>query len=303
VTLSSPSDATATLILPARAQLGECPLWSAAEERLYWEDIDGQAIHRFDPLTGVDEGRALAGRPGSLALTPTPGRLLVAMEGRIGFFDWDTGTWSEWIELEPEGRGNRMNDGRTDPVGRFWVGTMFDPAADDRASGSLYRVEPDGRATVVRTEVGVPNGLAFSPDGRTMYWADTHRDTVWTYDYDVETGEAMNERVFLDFATLPGRPDGACVDAEGGYWIACVYGSAVLRVTPDGSVDRRIAVPTRKPTMVAFGGASMSTLFITSIGGGGSHDADAADPEAGGLFAVEVDVRGRLEPVFAGGPG
>jgi sugar lactone lactonase YvrE len=179
---------------------------------------------------------------------------------------------------------------------------MFDPAADDQALGSLYRVEANGTATVKRTNIGVPNGLAFSPDGRTMYWADTHRDTVWSYDYEVETGEATNERVFLDFASLPGRPDGACVDAEGGYWIACVYGSAVLRVTPDGVVDRRIAVPTLKPTMPAFGRPDLSTLFVTSIGGGGSHATDAADPEAGGLFAIDLDVRGLPEPVFTGGP-
>ena len=302
MTLASPSDAAATLVLPARAQLGECPLWSAAEARLYWEDIDGRAIHRFDPATGVDERRAVPGRPGSLALTPTPGRLLVAMEGRLGFFDWDDGTWTAWIDLEPEGQGTRLNDGRTDPAGRFWVGTMFDPASEHRATGSLYRVERDGTAEVIRTEVGVPNGLAFSPDGRTMYWADTHRDTVWAYDYEIETGEATNERVFLEFTTLPGRPDGACVDAEGGYWIACVYGSAVLRVMPDGAIDRRIAVPTLKPTMPAFGGPSLSTLFVTTIGGGGSHDVDASDPEAGGLFAVELDVQGRVDPVFAGGP-
>jgi len=303
VTLTSPPDATATLVLPARAQLGECPLWSAAEARLYWEDIDGRAIHRFDPATGADEHRPLPGRPGSLALTSTPGRLLVAMEGALGFLDWDDGTWRAWIALEAEGQGNRLNDGRTDPVGRFWVGTMNDPASEHRATGSLYRVEQDGTAKVVRTDVGVPNGLGFSPDGRTMYWADTHRDTVWAYDYDVATGEATDERVFLDFSTLPGRPDGACVDAEGGYWIACVYGSAVLRFTPDGAIDRHIAIPALKPTMVAFGGASLSTLFVTSIGGGGSHDVDRTDPNGGGLFAVELDIQGRVDPVFAGGPG
>jgi L-arabinonolactonase len=303
VTLSSRSDATATLVLSARAQLGECPLWSAPEGRLYWEDIDGRAVHRFDPATGTDEQRPLPGRPGSMALTPKVGRLLVAMEGRLGFLDFDDGAWSDWIDLESEGRGNRMNDGRTDPAGRFWVGTMFDPSAARRATGSLYRVEPDGTSRVMRTDIGVPNGLAFSPDGRTMYWADTHRDTVWAYDYDIETGDQTNERVFLDFASLPGRPDGACVDAEGCYWIACVHGSAVLRVTPAGVVDRRIGVPALKPTMAAFGGPSLSTLFITSIGGGSSHAADASDPNGGSLFAVEVDVRGRPDPVFAGGPG
>lgn len=291
---------SATIALPARAQLGECPLWSPTEARLYWEDIDGRAVHRFDPATGVDEVRAAPGRPGSLALTATPGRLLVAVEGRLSFLDWATGEWEDWIDLEPEGRGNRMNDGRCDPAGRFWVGTMFDPTSAEQATGSLYRIDADGRSTVTRTGIGVPNGLAFAPDGRTMYWADTHRDTVWAYDYDVDTGEARDERVFLDFSGLPGRPDGACIDEDGCYWIACVYGSAVLRVTPRGDVDRQFAVPTLKPTMPAFGGPSLSTLFITSIGGGGSHAVDPAQPSAGDLFAIETGYRGIPEPHFAG---
>jgi sugar lactone lactonase YvrE len=135
-----------------------------------------------------------------------------------------------------------------------------------------------------------------------MYFADTHLDVVWQYDYDADSGEATNERVFLDFSGLPGHPDGACVDAEGGYWIACVFGSAVLRVTPDGRVDRRVTLPILKPTMPAFGGPSQSTLFITSIGGGGSHAVDPSQPEAGGIFAVETGHRGLPEPFFAGGP-
>ena len=117
----------------------------------------------------------------------------------------------------------------------------------------------------------------------------------------LDTGEPANERVFLDFADLPGRPDGACVDEDGGYWIACVYGSAVLRVTPDGSVDRHISLPVAKPTMPAFGGPDLATLFITTIGGGGSHAVDPSQPDAGGLFAVETGVRGQPEPPFAGG--
>lgn len=297
-----PAD-TASVALAARAQLGECPLWSPTEARLYWEDIDGRAVHRFDPASGVDEVREAPGRPGSLALTSTAGRLLVAIEGRLSFLDWATGTWQDWIELESEDRGNRMNDGRCDPTGRFWVGTMHDPSADGAAAGSLYRIEGDGRSTVTRTEIGVPNGLAFSPDGGTMYWADTHRDTVWAYDYDIDTGEATNERVFLDFDKLPGRPDGACIDEDGCYWIACVYGSAVLRVTPAGVVDRHYTVPTLKPTMPAFGGPALSTLFVTSIGGGGSHPVDPAQPAAGDLFAIETGYRGIPEPVFTGGPG
>jgi L-arabinonolactonase len=293
--------AAARCVLPARAQLGECPIWSGADARLYWVDIDGGAVHRFDPATGIDEQVPAPGRPGSLALTGIAGRLLVAIEGRLSVLDWDTARWTDWIALEPEGRGNRLNDGRCDPVGRFWVGSMFAPAAAERTTGLLHRIEADGTAAVVRTGVGIPNGLGFSPDGRTMYFADTHRDLVWAYDYDPGSGDRSNERVFLDFAGLPGHPDGACVDEDGGYWIACVYGSTVLRVTPDGTVDRRIDLPVTKPTMPAFGGPDRSTLFITTIGGGGSHIVDPSQPEAGGLFAVETAFRGMPEPAFAGG--
>jgi sugar lactone lactonase YvrE len=298
----APDDLAATCVLPAAAQLGECPVWSPDEARLYWVDIDARAVHRFDPATGLDDQRPAPGRPGSLALTAAAGRLLVAIEGRLAFLDWDTGAWSDWVALEPEGVGNRLNDGRCDPAGRFWVGSMFAPAAAGKATGRLHRVASDGTARTVRTAIGVPNGLAFAPDGRTMYFADTPRETVWAYDYDVDDGAATNERVFLDFGPLPGRPDGACVDEAGGYWIACVYGSAVLRVTPAGAIDRTVSLPVTKPTMPAFGGDDFSMLFITTIGGGGSHPRDPDQVDAGGLFAVETGVRGWPETRFTGGP-
>ncbi len=317
---STPEGPPATCVLPAAAQLGECPVWSSDERRLYWVDIDGRAVHRYDPTTGIDEQRPAPGRPASLALTATTGRLLVAVERRLAFLDWGSGSWLDWVALEPDGGvesggsgdrdggghdpggGNRLNDGRCDPAGRFWVGSMWDPSSAGRATGLLHRVGRDGTAVTVKSGIGVANGLAFAPDGRTMYFADTHRDLVWAYDYDLDTGEASNERVFLDFGPLPGRPDGACVDADGCYWIACVYGWAVLRVTPDGAVNRRIPVPVEKPTMPAFGGDDLSTLFITTIGGGGSHRPDPKQPDAGGLFAVETGVRGLPEPRFEGGP-
>jgi sugar lactone lactonase YvrE len=302
VTGGGTTEPPATRASGLRAKLGECPLWSPVEGRLYWIDIDGQAVNRHDPATGLDETRPAPGRPGSIALTPTPGRLLVAIEGRLAFLDWSSGDWQDWILLEPEGQGNRFNDGRCDRAGRFWVGSMLADTSARRQTGILHRVEPDGTATAVRSGIGVPNGLAFAPDGRTMYFADTHRDLVWAYDFDPEGGDASNERVFLDFATLPGRPDGAAIDETGCYWIACVYGSAVLRVTPDGTVDRQVPLPVAKPTMPAFGGPDLSTLFVTTIGGGGTHQVDPSQPDAGALFAVDVGVRGLPEPLFTGRP-
>jgi L-arabinonolactonase len=296
------TELAAICVLPARAMLGESPVWSEREGRLYWIDIDGRLVHRSDPVSGLEETRTAPGRPGSLALTADEGRILVAIEERIAFLDWADDRWEDWVALEPAGSGNRLNDGRTDPAGRFWVGSMFDPTSAEKATGMLHRVEVDGSSTVTRDGIGVSNGLAFSPDGRTMYWADTKRDTVWAYDYDVDAGEATGERVFLDFSDLPGRPDGACTDADGCYWIACVYGSAVLRVTPDGVLDGRVNLPVPKPTMPTFGGPDLSTLYITTIGGGGSHAVDPAYPEAGGVFAVETGVRGFPQPAFAGGP-
>jgi len=285
-------------VVPAGASLGECPVWSDLEARLYWVDIDGRAIHRYDPSTNDDDRRPVPRRPGSIALTDRPGHLLVALEDGLAWFDWASGSCEPWIRLEAEGTGNRLNDGRCDPAGRFWVGSMFDPASARRFTGLLHRVSPSGDLTTVRSEIGVANGLAFSPDGATMYFADTHRETVWAYDYDVASGEATNERVFLDFTDLPGRPDGACVDTDGCYWIACVHGWSLLRVTPRGVIDRRIELPVEKPTMPAFGGPGRGILFVTSIGNGGSRPSAPGQPDAGGLFAIETGAHGLAEPQF-----
>ncbi len=286
------------VVLDVGAKLGECPTWSPEQGLLYWVDIDGRAIHAFDPAGGDDRSWQLDVRPGAIALTRERSRLLVAAENELAWLDLDTGVLSTWVTLEDTQPGVRLNDGRCDPAGRFWIGGMYDPTSANRFDAFLHRIEPDGSSTTVRDQVGCANGSAFSPDGKTMYWADTLHETVWAYDYDVETGERHNERVFLDFGPLPGKPDGACVDESGCYWIACVGGSALLRATPHGEVDRIVEVPVLRPTMPAFGGADRATMFITSIA--------ARDPEAdgpgphGAIIAFEPGVRGLPEPVFAG---
>ena len=291
---------TIDCVLAADALLGACPLWSNARQVLHWIDIEGRRVRTFDPATGTDTAIDTPGRPGSIALTEDENRLLVAMEHQLFRLDLATQQLEPWLELEAAGTGNRLNDGRCDPAGRFWVGSMYEDVPAHRFRGKLHRIDAAGTATVIRDEVGVSNGLAFSPDGATMYWADTLYDTVWAFDYDPNTGAVGNQRLFVDFADLPGRPDGACVDAEGCYWVAAVYGWALLRISPDGRVDRTIDLPVEKPTMCAFGGPGLSTLYVTSIGEGGAYDPASGQQHPGGIFALEPGVTGLPEPVFAG---
>lgn len=281
------------------ALLGECPLWSVTEDALYWIDIDGRRIHRLEPGSGRTADRALPGRPGSIALTADPGQLLMAIEHGLAIFEWQSESLEPWLDLEPAGTGNRMNDGRVGPDGRFWVGSMFEHPAERRTAGMLHRVDPDGTVTTHRRGVGVSNTLAFAPDGRTMYWADTHTLTVWAHDYDPSSGEPGVARRFADFTDLPGAPDGACVDDSGGVWIAGVGGGALLRFAPDGSVDRILDLPLRSPTMPAFGGPQLETLFVTSIGPAVSASSPSTGPLDGALLAIDVGARGLAEPRFA----
>jgi sugar lactone lactonase YvrE len=263
---------------------------------LYHIDIDGLAVHRWDPGSTTEETRALDGRPGSIALTHDEDILLVASEHGLTWLSWSTGRTDPWIELEDREVRNRLNDGRCDRNGRFWVGSM-----DERETGStglLHRVEADGTSRSFRDGIGVANGLGFSPAGTTMYFADSPTKTVVAFDYDMATGTPSNERVLTDFSDLDGLPDGAAVDADGCYWIACYAGSSIARLTPSGSVDRIVEVPVRKPTMPAFGGPGLETMFVTSIGGGGSHRRPSDPGVNGMLLAVDVGIAGLPEPIF-----
>ena len=283
---------------PAAAILGECPVWSPDDNMLYWVDIEGRVIHRFDPATGTDESRQTHARPGSLVRTFDPGRLLVGMETELVWFDWATGTSQTWQTVEPAGTGNRLNDGRADPAGRYWVGSMYEDVSAGRFDGQLYRIDTDGSIHTMRSDVGVANGLAFDPDRSRMYFADTLHDTVWRYDYDYETGDVRNATPFLDFSELPGHPDGACVDSEGCYWVAAVWAWAVMRFTPEGRLDRTIKLPVEAPTMPAFGGEDLSTLYVTSISTGGSRLPSPEQEHPGALVAIDAGVTGRVDPPF-----
>ena len=290
-----------TCALDVRAALGECPVWCGREKRLYWIDIRGKTLNRFDPLGGGNEVRELPEEIGSFGLRESGG-IVAAMRTGFYFLDFDTGERTPIIDPEPDQPDNRLNDGRCDPAGRFWAGSMADPMRPGQRLGSLYRLDTDRTCARLFGDIGVSNGLAFSPDASTLYFADTvtERQTIWAFDFDLDTGHIDNRRVFATTHDLPGRPDGGCVDEEGGYWSANVDGWQLVRYTPDGRIDRTLPVPVQKPSMCAFGGDDLEVLFITTISAGSTTPLTAGQPQAGSLFACRPGVRGLPEPRFAG---
>lgn len=286
-------------VLDVKAQLGEAPLWCEREQVLWWADIDGQALHRFDPASGDDSAIALPERLGCFALRETGG-FLVALESGFHFLDRQ-GALTPIVDPEADKPDNRFNDGTTDPAGRMIAGTM--PMGPREPVGALYRLWPDRRCEQLFDRLTVTNGCAFSPKGDIFYFSDSEASvrTIWACDYDAASGTIGNRRVFVDTHGLAGRPDGGAVDAEGCYWMAGVGGWQLVRFTPAGAVDLIIDVPIEKPTKVAFGGAQLDTLFITSIGTGLSAGTEARQPQAGGIFATRVPgVVGLAQPRFAG---
>ena len=263
-------------ILASRDRLGECPIWDERERALWWVDIQGQAIKRW-------RGDAIESFPvpepvGSIALRADDG-LLAAMQ--TGIYVWDAQA-SRLLVPAPSNDGHRFNDGRCDRAGRFWVGTLREP--EFPPTGRLFCLQKSN-LRLWRRGISVPNSLAWSPDGRTMYFADSPRHKIWAFDYDLDTGEPSNERLLA--APHPGFPDGSCVDADGCLWNAEYGGSRVVRYTPAGKVDRVIDIPAKEPTCCCFGGAALDTLYITTANGAG-------------VFAINPGVKGLPESRFSG---
>jgi sugar lactone lactonase YvrE len=286
-----------TVALDVKAALGECPVWSVADRALWFVDIKGRALHRFDPASGDHRVKRLPEEIGCFA-PATDGGFVAGLRSGIWRLSAD-GTPVEMLAGNPEDQAtSRFNDGRTDPAGRFLAGTIDEPKAGGKAH--LYRFDHRGLA-VLAEGLQTSNGLAFSPDGRTLYHSDTPRFTVFAYDYDVATGTPTNRRIFARLEPRDGdrgRPDGAAVDTEGCYWTALYEGARVQRYAPDGRLMAEFPVPSQCPTMVAFGGDDLRTLFVTSARDGRPDDELAALPHSGALFSMRTDVAGRPDPLF-----
>jgi sugar lactone lactonase YvrE len=284
-------------VLPARAVLGEGPLWDRADGCLYWVDIKGRTVHRFDPVTGLDTRWATPETVGSLVRRERGG-LLLALRSGFHALDLDTGAIELMVEAERDRPENRFNDGKPDRRGRFWVGSMHDP--ETAPTGALYRLDPDGSCHRMVDGVVISNSLCWSPDGRTMYHSDTMRRTVWAWDSDPDRGEIANRRVFVTLSGHDGNPDGATVDAEGFVWLAHWDGWQLTRHDPTGRTERVVRLPVQRPTCPAFGGPDLDVLYVTSASIGLTPDALRAQPCAGGLLALEPGVRGLAEARFPG---
>lgn len=276
-------------------RLGECPLWDEREAMLWWVDSRWPAVKRLDPATGAVMMLVLPEVVGSIAFRETGG-LLAATKSGLHFMDVASGALEARVHPEAHLPGNRFNDGRCDRAGRFWAGSMSDANRDP--VGSLYRFDADLSCTKLRNAVIIPNSLAFSPNGRTMYFADTNRHTIWAYDYDPASGAATAERVFAD--TGSGRPDGSCVDAEGGLWNAEYGAWRLVRYTPAGKVDRVVELPVANPTCCCFGGEDLGTLYVTTATQRLAPEDLARQPLAGSVLALRPGARGLAESRFAG---
>ena len=292
-----PSSDTLRCVLDVKASLGECPTWCAAEQALYWVDINAPSLNRFDPATGQNTVMPMPDSIGCFALRRSGG-FVVALRSGIWLAQRD-GTLTRKVAPAPyDPAHHRFNDGRCDPQGRLLAGTMNEKR--DGATAALYRLDPDFTLTRILTNMTISNGLAFSPNGRTMYHADTPAQTITAHDYDGATGTPSNARVLARFTDAGDRPDGAAVDSEGCYWTAMYNGGKVKRLAPDGRLLAEYPVPAMCPTMCAFGDPDLKTLYVTSARQRRADDELERLPLSGGIFSMRVDVAGLPEPAFAG---
>ncbi len=274
------------------ALLGESPLWSPAEEALYWLDIGNRKVFRHRHANTHPEVWGLPSRPGCIAELPS-GSVAIAMGEGVHRLQPACGAIDLLCAGPTRRSATRFNDGKVDPLGRLWVGTMQDnfgvageSVAVERSDGALFRFNTDGGVDTVEENVGIANTLAWSPDARSFYFADSLRGQIYTYDFDLASGVVRNKRLFFEALDL-GVPDGSAIDADGCLWNARWDAGVILRITPSGTVDRSIPVPVPRPTSCAFGGPALDTLYVTSAQLGLTAEQLARWPLSGAVFAIE----------------
>jgi sugar lactone lactonase YvrE len=286
-------------LLDVRMQLGECPIWHPGENALYWIDIEGRAVHRFEPKSQAHRRWDLPSQPGCIAFHADDG-LVVAMRSGIARLDTGNGELAHMADAPYDPSTTRFNDGRCDANGRLWVGAIYEPR--DQPNAALYCLE-HGVLRDSGKRATVSNGLAFSLDGRTMYHTDTTSHQIRRYAFDPSTGTLAEDRILKQFssdrnADYGGRPDGGTLDSEGAYWCAMYEGGRLLRLSPDGEILREIQLPVRCPTMMAFGDDDLRTLYVTTVSKNRPEQELTQYPLSGMLLRIRVDVAGLQENFY-----
>ena len=287
-------------VVDAKALLGESTYWDPKAVVLWWIDIYAKTIHRFDPAIMQDASYALPDYPGCIAVRERGGLVITTSNG-FHFFDPETGRLKSIVDPESEMPDTRFNDGKTDRQGRFWSGSMFEAQGKKPAKiASLYRLDPDLSVHRIVEGIGCSNGLAWSPDSRTMYFTDSHTPYVWAYEFDPATAEVGARRAYVDLAYMDGIVDGSTVDCDGCYWLTVPFKGKVMRFDPKGKLMRTIEMPTDLPTCCEFGGKNLDVLYVTSATLRRTPEILKDQPLAGGLFALNVGVKGLPLTPFKG---
>lgn len=284
------------VVCAKNSRVGEGIIWCETHGCIWWVDIPEGVVHRLEVGSGKHQSWSTGEPTGCLALGSSE-KILVGMQSGIYHLDPSSGKTMLLIDPEPNTPHNRLNDSAMSRDGRWFVGTMPLEAEKEPARGSFYRLDPDLTCTTIATGFHVTNGLSFSPDNDRIYFSDSWSNVqqIWKAEYISDTGEVKNIEPFFDTRQVCGRPDGACVDSEGCYWMAGVGGSELVRLTPKGKIDLRYELPIEKPTKICFGDSDLKTIFISSI------DTGAFENELEGcILAFRPGIKGLLEPRFAG---
>jgi len=292
-----PTPAVVTKVLSAQMQIGEGPVWDVKSQRLLWVDIVGQELNVFNPADGSNETHQLP----DIVTSATPrraGGVLLTLRRSIALFDPATKELETIAEVEPDLPGNRFNDGKTDRQGRHWAGTMGD-VDWNHPIGNLYRIGTDRKPVKMAEKICCSNGIAWSPDNRTMYFCESFAHVIHAYDFDAATGDIANRRPFTS-VNPESFPDGLTVDAEGFVWSAQPVFGRIVRYDPAGKMERIIELPVSRGTSLMFGGPDLDILYVTTMRTTLDEAQLAEEPLAGCLLALQPGVRGIAEVPFAG---
>lgn len=286
------------IVVDAKARIGEAPIWSEFDNKLYWVDIENRMLFRFDPASDNNEAFDLGTKVTTVVPVNQDKVLLGVIQG-IALYDLKYQKLTILHELDSDRKNNRCNDGKCDPAGRFWVGTQDNDLLDD--AGSLYCLDLDGKVRKMLDNLKNPNGIVWSLDNSTMFFIDTYTMKVDAFDYNYSTGKISNRRTAVNIPVEYGVPDGMTMDQKGNIWIAHFFGACITNWNPyTGEFLRKIDVPAKNVTACWFGNSDMKTLFITTARDHTNEDDLEKYPYAGGLFAIKLGVSGYAGYPFKG---